>query len=945
MRWRFVGPLRGGRTTEIVGVPDEPSVYYITAANGGVWKTDDAGRTWSPIFDGQSTGSVGAIAVAPSDDSVIYVGSGEGLHRPDLSIGDGMYKSTDAGRTWTHLGLRDAQQIAAIAVDPANPNRLFVSVLGHPYGPSSERGVYRSTDGGTSFQRVLYADDRTGSPDVILDPNDPQTVYASLWKSQEAPWEASFMLPGGGIYKSIDGGSSWKQLTEGLPKHIGRAVLAVAPSDSHVVYAMVGATPKCGFYQSSDGGAHFTLMNDQDNIGPRCFDLSSIAVDPNNAQTVWITSTSTYRSTDGGKHFTPVKGAPGGDDYTHVWINPKNANFMALSADQGAVISVNGGRTWSSWYNQPTGQMFHVNADDRFPYWVCGGQQDTGAACVRSRGDFGAITERDWIPVSIAEYGYVVPDPLHPGVTFGGKVERFDERTNQSQDVSPVLVRDPEYRVVRTEPLVFDPRDPRALYFGANRVYVTRDGAMHWSLVSPDLTREHPALPATIGPFEAGDMSHGTHRGVVYALGLSWVHEGTIWAGTDDGLVWITRDAGAHWKNVTPPELTPWSKVAQIDLSRSDDQTAYIAVNRFRLDDLRPYVYVTHDGGAHWRLATNGLPKEPVNAVRVDPVVPGLLYAATENGVSVSFDDGWRWSSLQLNSPHSSVRDIIVHAGDLVIATHGRGFWILDDVATLRELARAGAPSSVHLFAPAAAVRVRRDPNTDDTPLPPEEPAGQNPPDGAIIDYFLPETASNVTIDILDQRGTLVRRYSSSDQAPPIPQLDKPAYWIRPFASPETTAGMHRFVWDLREPSPRFSGVDLSAGAVYEDTPFVPQGALVPPGTYTVQLAVDGRVAQAPVRVTMDPRISMTSAQLLEQYQTAHALAVTLDRVTLAETAAQARHETSKAESLDSLATNLDQLLSTVDDADAPVTSAARSTSCDLLRQASALGVKAASSC
>jgi photosystem II stability/assembly factor-like uncharacterized protein len=936
LKWRFIGPLRGGRTASITGVADQPNLFYIGAVNGGVWKSDDAGRTWTPIFDNQSTGSIGAIAVAPSDDKVLYVGSGEGMHRPDLSIGNGMYRSNNAGTTWIHLGLREAEQIAAIAVDPGNGNRLFVAALGHPYGPNSERGVYRSLDGGTTFQRVLYTNDHTGSPSVTLDPQNPQTVYATLWTSQEAPWEASFELPGSGVFKSVDGGSTWSRVGDGLPKQIGRAVVAVAPTNSRIVYAMADAPSGCGFYRSTDAGVHFTLMNDHANIAPRCGDLSSIAVDPNNADTLWITSTSAYRSTDGGKTFVATKGAPGGDDYIHVWINPKNADIIALSADQGATLSLNGGRTWSSWYNQPTGQMFHIAADDRFPYWVCGGQQDSGSACVESRGAWGEITERDWHTAGAEEYGYVVADPLHPGVFFGGKVERFDERTGQAQDVSPEPIRGSGYRVVRTEPLSFDPLEKRALYFGANQVFVTRDGGLDWRIVSPDLTRAHPALPATIGAFEKDDSQHGRHRGVVYALALSWTHHGTIWAGTDDGLVWITHDGGVHWNNITPKDLTSWSKVSQIDLSRFDDRTAYIAVNRFRLDDLRPYVYVTHDGGQHWRLATGGLPNEPVNAVRADPRVRGLLYAATENGVSVSFDDGWAWQSLQLNLPHSSVRDLIVHGDDLAIATHGRGFWILDDVAPLRELALHGAVSTPHLFAVSDTMRVRRDVNTD-TPLPPEEPTGQNPPDGAIIDYFLPASVARVRIEILDSRGAIVRTYSSVDVPQALPELDKPTFWARPFSRPSTSAGMHRFVWDLHEAAPHSDMRDLPISAVPYDTPFTPRGALVAPGAYSVKLLIGSQIERSAFNVTMDPRISMTKAQLAQQYSIAHDLAVAIGRASDAATVTGKNAK--RFASLEQLEKKLIPLLDIVDGVDAPVTSQGRSAFCSLMSQAAQLQV------
>ncbi len=693
LRWRFIGPLRGGRTVALDGVANEPNVFYIGAVNGGIWKTQDAGRTWTPVFDREPTGSIGAIAVAPSDPRIVYAGSGEGLQRPDLAVGDGIYKSVDAGATWTHLGLRDGRQIASMAVDPTKANRLFVAALGHPYGPNGERGVYRSLDGGATFQRVLFVNENVGAFDVVLDPRNPQVVYATLWAARQAPWEigASFEMPGSGIFKSTDGGTTWTQLRDGLPQRIGRAEVAVSRSNPEVVYAYADVksndSESGALYRSADGGTHFARVNDADEIAQRGDDLVSIAVDPADSNVVYLTNTSTYRSSDGGKTMVAIKGAPGGDDYHTVWINPQNPRIVALASDQGATISVDGGATWSSWYNQPTAQMYHVNADNRFPYWVCGGQQESGSACVASRGNWGAVTERDWHTAAAQEYGYVVPDPLHRGTFFGGKLEKFDEVTGQAQEVSPIAVPTKRYRVVRTEPIAFDHFDKRRLYFGSNVVFATSNGGQSWRAISPDLTRAHPAVPAVIQSFESDDPQHGAHRGVVYALAPSYVRAGTIWAGTDDGLVWITRDSGRHWKKVTPSGLTAWSKIAQIDASRFDDKTAFVAVNRFRLDDLRPYVYVTRDGGATWRLAVDGLPDQPVNAVRQNPVEPRLLYAATENGVAASFDGGARWQSLQLNLPHTSVRDLIVHGNDVVVGTHGRGFWILDDVEPLRELA------------------------------------------------------------------------------------------------------------------------------------------------------------------------------------------------------------------------------------------------------------------
>lgn len=917
LHWRFIGPLRGGRTAAVAGVASEPNVFYIAAVNGGIWRTDDAGRTWTPIFDSQDTQSIGALAVAASDPNVIYAGSGEGLQRPDLAVGDGIYTSTDGGKTWTHRGLRDAQQISTIAIDPRDPQRLFVAALGHPYGPNSERGVFRSTDGGATFQRVLYIDANTGAYDVVIDPNDSSVVYATLWAARQSPWETpggdSFQIPSVSMYKSTDGGTTWEPLRNGLPALAGRSEIAVAPSDSRIVYAYVDVPHKgADIYRSNDAGASFVEVNNEPQLAKRGDDLASLAVDPRDPNTVYATNTSVYRSTDGGEHFTAVKGAPGGDDYHTMWINPSLPTYMILGSDQGAAVSVNGGRTWSSWYNQPTAQMYHVNADDRFPYVVCGGQQESGSACVSSRGAWGETTVRDWLPAGAEEYGYVVPDPLHPGIFFGGKVQRFDERTGQTQDVSPLPLPSHVLREIRTEPLAFDPLRPQRLYFGLNRVLVTDDGGTSWFFMSPDLTLAHPDVPAVLGPFESDDSQHGAHRGVVYALAPSYVHEGTLWAGTDDGSVWITRDAGSHWSNVTPAGLTPWSKISQIDASRFDDETAYVAVNRIRLDDLRPYVYRTHDGGAHWQLVVDGLPTEPVNAVREDPVRRGLLYAATEAGVAVSFDDGARWQPLQLNLPPTSARDLIVHGDDVVVATHGRGFWILDDVEPLREMA-AAAVGSVHLFTPAVSYRVRRDTNTD-TPLPPEEPSGENPPNGAMIDYALASPARLVSIEVLDESGRIVRRYSSDEQAPPaIAHLDKPAQWIAPFERPSAAAGMHRFVWDLRETPPNVSAAqqDLPISAVWMRTPRIPQGALLPPGHYVVRLNVDGIVTSKQLTVLMDPRVHISATALAQQYALAHALTLLLDRL-------------AGRRGVDELVYDLETLLQTVDGSDNAPTAQAR---------------------
>ncbi|HET7892174.1 MAG TPA: glycoside hydrolase, partial [Candidatus Sulfotelmatobacter sp.] len=693
LHWRMIGPFRGGRTRAAAGVPSQPNVFYIGQVNGGVWKSDDYGRTWNPIFDHESTQSIGAIAVAPSDPNIIYVSSGEGLHRPDLSVGNGMYKSTDAGQTWTHLaGLRDGQQIPALAIDPRDPNRVFAAVLGHPYGPSEERGIYRSTDGGQNWQRVISKDENTGGSAVEIDPANPDVVYASMWEAREGPWEDGneFNGSGGGLFKSTDGGGTWHQLTNGLPKDLSQIYVAIAPSNPHRLYATLAtASGKLGVYRSDDAGDSWTQITTDPRPSGRIGggDLSIPKVDPKNPDLLYVVSTVTMRSADGGKTWSGFRGAPGGDDYQNLWINPNNGNIILIVSDQGAIITVNAGASWSSWYNQPTAQFYHAITTNTFPYQVCGGQQESGSACTLSRGNDGAITFRDWHPVGVIEYGYVAPDPLDPDVIYGGgrtEVSKFHFSTGQVQNVTPIPLRSPKYRTDRTEPLIFSPVDPHVLYFASNVLFKTTDGGNNWQTISPDLTRENPGVPGSVGTLvpKGADKS----RGVIYALAPSFKSTSTLWAGTDDGQLWITRDGGKNWANITPGEVTAWSKVTQISASHFDENTAYASVSRFRINDDHPYIYRTHDGGKSWSLITVGLPDfGPVDTVREDPVRKGLLFAGTENSVWVSFDDGDHWQSLQLNLPHTSMRDLWIHENDLIVATHGRSFWILDDIAPLRE--------------------------------------------------------------------------------------------------------------------------------------------------------------------------------------------------------------------------------------------------------------------
>ena len=853
----MIGPFRGGRTVGAAGIPGQPNVFYIGVNNGGVWKTDDYGLTWNPIFDDQPTGSIGTIAIAPSNPDVVYVGSGEGLQRPDLSVGDGIYKSTDGGKTWHHLGLADGQQIPAILVDPRDPNRVFVAALGHPYGPNSERGVFRSTDGGQTWRKVLYKDEHTGAVDLAFNPRNPRIVYAVLWQARQGPWEnGAFSGPGSGLFKSIDGGDTWNQLTSGLPtfaQGLDRIGIGVGPGDGRRMYALVESDHDTGgLYRSNDAGATWRRVNGEQRIYGRGNDFACVRVDPKNRDVVYVANTTTYKSIDAGENFTAIKGAPGGDDYHTIWINPNNPDIILLAADQGATITVNGGRTWSSWYNQPTAQFYHVITDNQFPYWVYGGQQESGSVGISSRGNDGQITFREWHPVGAEEYGTIAPDPLDPNIVYGGKVTRYNKLTGEVQHVTPRG----NYRFLRTAPLLFSPIDPHILYLGAQAVVKTTNGGQSWDLISPDLSRESYEVPASVASYGAEAKRQATRRGVVYAIAASHFNVNTIWAGTDDGLIHVTRDGGKTWKNITPPALTPWSKVSQLDASHFDDESVYAAVNRFRLDDLHPHIYRTHDGGATWTETVRGLPDAPVNAVREDPVRKGLLFAATELAVFVSFNDGDDWQPLRLNMPATSIRDLVIHDDDLVVGTHGRGFWILDDMSALRQLTPEVVTADAHLFAPRPTFRLPRNTNTD-TPLPPEEPAGKNPPDGAILHYCLKSDAAGpLILEVFDSNGRLVARFSSTDTAqPPSPTLDVPTYWIRPFQALSTRAGMHRFVWDLHAApqggNGRRGGYPISA--IYRDTPSL-QGEWVAPGTYFVKLTAGGRTYTQPLVIKADPR-------------------------------------------------------------------------------------------
>jgi photosystem II stability/assembly factor-like uncharacterized protein len=942
MHWRQIGPTRAGRARALAGVRSQPNVFYIGFDDGGVWRSTDFGSNWEPIFDQESSGSIGAIGVAQSNPNVIYVGTGAGIIRPDLAIGDGVYKSTDGGKTWEHCGLDDSQMIANIDVDPADPNRLFVAVLGHPYGANAERGIFRSIDGGQTFQKVLYKDEYTSGNDVRIDPNNPNIVYAALWQQQQSFVEGGgFGGTSGGVFKSIDGGTTWTQLGGGLPPEILEANLGLAPGSPGVLYTMIASPPPAGstvprlggvigLYKSTDAGEHWRLMIHDANStetavatrpdGRPMFrigggDLPTIAVDPKNDAVVYSSSTVLWRTDDSGLNWSAVRGSPGGDDYQKTWINPDHPEILLVVSDQGGVVSANRGLSWSNWYTQPTAAMYHVTTDFAFPYRVCAGQQDSGSGCVDSRSNDGEITFHDWHPVNIQEYGIAAPDPHNPDMVFASmrnNVSLYDRKTGQTTFVGPDLAPAPTRphpvpspapgaaaqanapaatavnynRNVRTMPINWSPVDPSVLYYVSNAVWKSPDRGHTWTRISPDLTRQNWAVPTSAGKY-ASEVKPGP-QGAITAFSPSPRSMQVLWAGTDDGNIQVTTDGGATWSNVTPSAIKPWTRIFNMDAGHFDALTAYAAANTLRVDDRNPHFWRTHDGGKSWTEINHGMaPGAVANSIREDPRVKGLLYAATNTQVWVSFDDGDNWQSLKLDMPPVSVRDIEVKddstclCSDLVAGTHGRGFWILDDVTPLRQVAAARAATSAYLFKPVTAVRVRFATN-DPTPWPPEVPAGENPPPGGIIDYYLGAKASGaVRLEILTTSGRVVRSYSSSDSvANPHPALDSaaynrlcqrtptapdcglPLYWPAPPMVISTEAGMHRVSWDLRyDPIP---GIDMAGGDAMGAVPrrTYPRGEApwAPPGQYTVRLTVGGKSFSQPLSLRLDPRVKISPA-------------------------------------------------------------------------------------
>jgi photosystem II stability/assembly factor-like uncharacterized protein len=943
MHWRHIGPTRAGRARAVAGVAARPNLAYIGFDNGGVWRSSDYGSNWEPLFDRESTGSIGAIAVAQSDPNVVYVGTGAGIIRPDLATGDGIYKSTDAGKTWTRVGLHDSQMIAHIDVSPRDPNRLFVAVLGHPYGPSAERGIFRSTDGGRTFEKVLYKDEYTSGNDVRIDPSNPDIVYAALWQQQQSYIEGGGFggtqeSNSGGVFKSTDGGATWKPLTQGLP-NVLQANLAIAQSHPGTLYAIVGVAPAVGgpstalgagrggrgagggrgepaqapqagpppggvaIYKTTDGGDRWTLAAGTRQPDPRPLarigggDLPTLAVDPKDPNVVYSCSVVLWRTEDGGVNWSAVRGAPGGDDYQKMWINPNDTGILLVVSDQGAVISANRGASWSNWYTQPTAAMYHVSTDNAFPYRVCGGQQDSGSACVDSRSNDGRITFHDWHPVNIQEYGEAAPDPKNPDLVYGSartNVSLYNRKTGQTKSVGPNFAalgeKDQIFsRNVRTMPLEWSPVNPNVLFYAQNAVYKTIDGGANWTRISGDLTRQTWEVPANVGKY-AGTVTPAP-QGSITALSPSPKDVNILWAGTDDGHIQVTTNGGQTWRTVTPPQIKPWTRIFNIEAGHFDTLTAFAAANTMRIDDWNPHFWRTRDGGKTWIEINNGIaPGWVSNSIREDPKQKGLLYAATDTQVWVSFDEGDSWQSLRLDMPAISVRDLLLKddpsclCSDLVAGTHGRGYWILDNVTPLREAAAirtALSAGNAYLVKPAPAVRVRFGMN-DPTPWPPEVPAGENPPPGATLDYLLASDASGpVTIDILDGAGAIVRTYSSTDPVrTPDPALDPeaydklcqqtpgaadcnlPLYWPARPMTIGTRAGMHRVSWDLRY-QPLGEGGGRGGGAAVPRRTYPAVNApWAPPGAYTVRLGIGGKTFTQPLTLHLDPRVKTPALAL-----------------------------------------------------------------------------------
>ena len=862
MKWRLIGPFRGGRAVALAGIPGDPTTYYFGGAAGGVFKSTDSGENWTPVFDKEPTASIGAIAVADSNPNVIYVGSGEPDIRGNLASGNGVYKSVDGGKTWNNVGLKDSQHIGAVIIDPQNPDRVFVAALGHTYGPNPERGIYRTLDGGKTWERVLYKDDKTGGVDLTFDPHNSNVLYAALWQVQRTPWSLDSGGPGSGLYKSNDGGTTWKQLTgNGLPKgDWGRIGVSVSGADGNRVYALIEAK-EGGIYSSSNGGDRWDKVNDDERYRQRAWYFSKVFADPQSVDTVYVVNTGLFRSTDGGKTFDLLP-APHGDHHI-LWIDPKNPKRLFNGNDGGVDISTDGGKTWTRQDNQPTAQFYHVIADNRFQYHLYGAQQDNSTVGIASRTDHGTIDQKDWEDVGGGESGYIAPYPPDPDIVYagdgGGVVTRYDMHNRQEADVSPYPLdtsghgaADTKFRFQWTEPIVISPHDPNTIYTAANVVFKSTDGGMSWKQISEDLTRNDKSKQQPSGGPITLDITSVEYYDTVFTLAESPLQKDLLWAGTDDGLIWISQDGGAHWSNVTPKALPEWSMVSMIEASPFEAGTAFAAVDRHKLDDMKPYIFRTTDFGKTWERIDAGIPDTSfVHAVRQDPKDKNLLFAATENTVYASFDNGAHWQSIQLNLPNTPVTDAVVHGDDLAISTNGRAFWVLDDITPLRQLTPQVANADVVLYQPQVAYRWH---------FPeffrPRGPVGSNPPPGAIIDYFLKTEPKDAKLEIFDAQGKLVRSAANkekrSEQPPEWPDQEPPTNII------PAHAGMNRYAWNLRHNEPT-----QVPGAFYAGFP--PVGPTVMPGNYTIKLTVDGKTYSQPLELKMDPRVKVSEADLQKQ--------------------------------------------------------------------------------
>jgi photosystem II stability/assembly factor-like uncharacterized protein len=873
MHWRLIGPFRAGWAEMIQGVPNDPNVFYLGASGGGVWRTDDAGQTWISLFDKGISSAIGAIAVAPSNPNVIYAGGGQPEPRYDVQSGRGVYKSTDGGKTWTDLGLHDTRYIGRIWASPTNPDNILVAAVGHFFGPSEARGVYRSTDGGKTWVHTLAPTPWTGVNDIAADPRNPSILFASAWEARQWPWQSYFTEisgSGSGIYRSEDGGSHWRKLSGGgWPNGpLGRISLAATRKAGKLrVYAVVDSKQNGGLWRSDDGGARWRRVNSEKAYASYYF--NRVTADPRDPDVVYLTGQSMRRCDEGGARCEIFRGSPGGDDYHSIWIDPRHPDRMAAGSDQGAAISVNGGKSWSSWYNQPTGQFYHLAADNRFPYWIYSGQQDSGTVAIASRSDYGSLNWRDWHPVGGDERDYDIPDPVDPNLVYGsglgGHVSRWDARTGQVTDISPWPV--PNYGLRPTTvkhhfnwvtPLVSSRAGLPALYLGGEILFKTTDRGTTWTEISPDLTGKVAGAPRCVDQIAIPDaMACG--YGTITAIEPSPQSAEELWVGSDTGLVSITRDGGAHWSQVTVPGIRSWSRISSIDVSAGDRFTAYVAIDAQRLDDFAPHAFKTHDGGRSWTPITKGLPADQiVSVVRSDPIRPGLLYAGTETGVFVSFDDGDSWQALRQNLPTAWARDLLVKGDDLIVATQGRAIWVLGDLALLRQLKPADMSAPARLFIPAPAFRMRFN-NNHDTPLAPETPMGENPPDGVVFDYWLGAPPRGpVTLEIRDARGAVVRRFSSGDVPQPLP-ADRyfSADWVKPDPVFGASPGAHRWVWNLRRLRPAAAEYNFSIAAIWGlSTPLDPRGQLVEPGRYTAVLTVDGQEQEASFDILPDPRMT-----------------------------------------------------------------------------------------